>query len=349
MSKKKPDSCPDCDGLSRREFLKGVGGVAAVAAAGGLASFAVPRARAEGGSPAAESLAPQLYQSMTEAQKKAVCFAWGDPKRQMISNNWHIVPQTVGEFYTPEQQEIIMGIFKDAHSSEEWVQKRLKQMKDDSGPAGIKSYNVAMFGEPGSGKFEWVMTGRHLTLRVDGDSEPGVAFGGPIFYGHAPHQFNEPADHPDNVYWYQALRANELYKALDGKQQAKALVTGDIPPESPSVLIPASGEKRPGLRAEEMSRDQRELLGKVLEDLLAPMRKKDTDEARRYLDANGGLKSLSLSYYKQGDIGNDGVWDVWMVQGPSMVWYFRGSPHVHTWVWLGEKPLTTPPPGPKEG
>jgi hypothetical protein len=47
---------------------------------------------------------------------------------------------------------------------------------------------------------------------------------------------------------------------------------------------------------------------------------------------NGGLDSLWLAFYASEDIGNDGVWDVWRLEGPAMVWYFRGSPHVHTWV-----------------
>ena len=34
------------------------------------------------------------------------------------------------------------------------------------------------------------------------------------------------------------------------------------------------------------------------------------------------------------DIGDDGVWDVWQVEGPNMIWYFRGAPHVHTWVYI---------------
>ena len=29
-----------------------------------------------------------------------------------------------------------------------------------------------------------------------------------------------------------------------------------------------------------------------------------------------------------------------------MVWYFRGAPHVHTWVYVAENPLTTAFPGP---
>ena len=83
-------------------------------------------------------------------------------------------------------------------------------MKEDGG--GLGAYSVAVFGEPGAGKFEFVLTGRHCTARCDGDSVEGAAFGGPIFYGHASRSFNETPDHPDNVYWFQALRANEVWR-----------------------------------------------------------------------------------------------------------------------------------------
>jgi hypothetical protein len=343
MSEPKRPACADCKGVSRRDFLRGLGG-AAVAAAG-VPLFAAPRAFAAPAAAASQdTLIAQLYSTLTDTQKSAVCFGWDHKKRQMISNNWHIVPQKIGEFYTPEQRDLIMEIFKSAHS-DEWVPLRLKQMKDDD-PGGFANYNIAIFGKPGGGQFELVFTGRHLTMRMDGDSEPGVAFGGPVFYGHAAQGFNEKPDHPGNVYWYQALRANEVYKALDGKQQAKALVLTDVPAEAPTTLLAKPDGERAGLRVAEMSRDQQELVGKVLSDLLAPMNRKDAAEARRYIEANGGVKSLNMAYYKREDIGSDGVWDVWRLEGPAMTWYFRGSPHVHTWVWLGEKPLTTAPPGP---
>lgn len=342
MFEKKPAPCPDCDGISRRDFLKGVGSAAAVAAAGSIPVFATPRAAAAA---APDTLVAQLYKTFTPEQKSAVCFGWDHPKRLMISNNWHIVPQTIGKFYTPDQQELIAEIFKSAHSPE-WVDKRLQQMRDDAGPEGIKAYNIAVFGEPGTKQFEWVMTGRHLTLRQDGDSEPGVAFGGPIFYGHAAQGFNEKPDHPGNVYWYQALRANEVFQALDGKQREKALVTGGVPPESPATLLSHDAGERPGILVSEMSRDQRGLVAKVLEDLLAPMNKADVDEARKYLKSHGGLAGLNMAFYKAEDIGSDQVWDVWRLEGPTMVWYFRGSPHVHTWVYLADQPLKTAFPGP---
>ena len=344
MSSSRPGACPECDGLTRRDFLKGAGTVAAIAAAGTVPVFAVPRAIAApsaGGS--AESLVGTLYKNLTDDQKKAVCFGWDHPRRLMVGNNWQIVPQKIGQFYTPEQQEIITAVFKSAHS-EEWVEKRIKQMTDDSGGKGISDYQMAIFGKPDSNQFEWVLTGRHLTLRVDGNSEPGVAFGGPIFYGHAAQGFTEKPDHPGNVYWYQALRANEVFKALDGKQREKALIAGEVPKENTTTLLSASTGQRPGLSVADMSKDQRDLVVKVLHDLVAPMRKTDVEEARKYVMANGGLESLSMAFYKQEDVGSDGVWDVWRIEGPAMAWYFRGSPHVHVWAWLGEKPLAAPPP-----
>ena len=66
-------------------------------------------------------------------------------------------------------------------------------------------------------------------------------------------------------------------------------------------------------------------------DLLAPFREKDANEALKLIKAND-LNKLHLSYYKNENIGEDEVWDVWQVEGPKMVWYFRGKPHVHVWA-----------------
>ena len=82
-----------------------------------------------------------------------------------------------------------------------------------------------MFGKPDEGKFEMVMTGRHMTVRVDGHSIDHMAFGGPVFHGHAATGFNEAADHPGNVFWPQALAANKIYEMLDGKQRKAALTS----------------------------------------------------------------------------------------------------------------------------
>jgi hypothetical protein len=69
---------------------------------------------------------------------------------------------------------------------------------------------------------------------------------------------------------------------------------------------------------------------------LAPFRRVDVDEALALIEITGGIDRLSMSFFNNEgmDIGKDGVWDVWQIESPTMLWYFRGAPHVHTWVHI---------------
>jgi len=326
--------CPDCDDLDRRRFLKSV----ALGSVGIAATAAIPKLGANPGiaastpdlSPRSETLVATLYKSLTPEQRQKVAFPFGHPLQSKVDNNWHIVPEKIGQFFNRDQQAMIAEIFRNLHNPE-FADKVFYHINEDAG--GIENYSVALFGEPGVGAFEFVLTGRHCTARCDGDSVEGVAFGGPIFYGHASMSFNEKPDHPKNVYWYQAKRANEVFQALDGKQRAIALL-GDPRSEkgTATVDLRKPGDPPVGLPVSDMTRDQRELVQKVLHDLLLPFREKDRLKAMQDIEDQKGFDALSMSFYKNLDIGNDGVWDVWQLESPSMVWYFRGAPHVHVWV-----------------
>jgi hypothetical protein len=349
---KKPAACPDCADVakpSRRDVLKRATGAALLGAATSAGLFdlivrdriaSAAEAAAPAGTGAAaktgETLVAQLFGSLKEEQRKALCFPFDHPLRSKVDNNWMIVKQSIKEVLSADQQDLVKQIFFSLHSPE-YAQKVFDQVEHDGQGPGSFHANcaVAMFGQPGDegkSKFEFVLTGRHCTRRCDGNSVDGAAFGGPIFYGHAAQGFNEKPDHPNNAYWYQALAANEVFKSLDGKQREVALRT-DGRKEEGNKTIALSGKKDglPGLAVADMSKDQRALFNKVLADLLAPFRKTDADEAMKLVEA-GGVENLHLAFYKNQDLGNDGVWDVWQVEGPHMVWYFRGAPHVHTWV-----------------
>lgn len=290
--------------------------------------------------PKSETLAATLYKSLTPEQNSKICFPFDHPLRSKVDNNWHITKEKIGTFLTPDQVAMVKEIFHNLHS-EEYVKKVWEQFDGDNrGDGGFPSASIALFGEPGTGKFEFVLTGRHCTRRCDGDSVAGAAFGGPIFYGHAAQAFNEKADHPGNVYWYQAQRANEVYKMLDGKQRAMAL--GDKARDeegNKTIKLTGSAKGIDGIPMTELSADQKDGVRKVLADLLKPFRKRDADEALKLIEKNG-FDNLSLTFYKQGDIGNDGVWDNWKLEGPAMVWYFRGAPHVHCWAHVRESAET---------
>jgi len=130
----RPDHCPDCDRapdltptVHRRDFLKAAG-VAAATAAGGVPLFAVPKAAAAPTpNSAAETAVKGLYETLTPEQRAKMCFAWDykDPKRGLlrthVSNNWHIVEQTIlGDFYTKKQQHLIHDIYKGLLNPSGW-------------------------------------------------------------------------------------------------------------------------------------------------------------------------------------------------------------------------------------
>ncbi len=341
--------CPDCEsapdlGLDRREFLRAVGTGAAATAAGALPAWTASSAQAAPSpTSAAETAVKALYESLTDAQRREVCFDWDyqDPRRGLlrtfVSNNWQITPHTIrGPFYTRKQQHLIHDVFKGIINPE-WYARFLKQLRDDTGGQEWgNQQSIAIFGRPGGDRFEFVMTGRHMTIRADGNTESHVAFGGPIFYGHAASGFNEQVHHPGNVFWPQAQMANHVYQLLDKKQQEHALLER-LPRES-AVAFRGAKAKFPGIPVRELNDAQKQELQKVLLALVEPYRKEDREEALECLKRQGGLDHCSLAFYKDGDIGEDGEWDNWRLEGPAFVWYFRGYPHVHVWVNVADDP-----------
>lgn len=322
----------------RREFLSAAAGSLAVLGS----NWAIPKSIAEDkpALPSSETAVKAFFETLTDEQKKEICFAWDykDPRRGLlrtrVSNNWQITkPQIESPYFTKKQKSLLHDAFQGLFSPE-WYPKMLKQLRDDSGgkPWGAEQ-SVALFGTPGNGPFEMVMTGRHLTMRVDGNSENHVAFGGPIFHGHAPKD-HEEADHPGNVFWEQAVAANKVYTLLDGKQRKQAMV--EQRPYEADVPFQGKEKKLPGLAMKDMSTDQLAEVQKTLKSMLSPYREIDRAEAMKCLEKQGGLAACSLMYYSAGDIGKDQVWDNWRIEGPSFVWYFRGEPHVHLWINIAD-------------
>lgn len=331
-----PSDCPECRdpesaAFSRRDFVRRVGGAAL---AGGLLPVIGAKAHAlddkvKPTERAAETAARRLYESLNGEQRKTLCFPFDHELRTRINANWAITKPRISDL-TAEQQELVREIFQGV-TSPDGYERFQDQMDEDYG--GLEAYHIAMFGEPGSGKFEFEMTGRHLTIRADGDCVEGTAFGGPIIYGHGAGDSEKGL--PGNVFYYQTQKANEVFKALDGKQRESALVK-KAPPES-AVQLQGTGGKFPGIGVGELSTDQKELVEKVIKIILAPYREDDVEEAVALMKAGGGLDALHMAFYESDDLGDDQEWDIWRLEGPTFVWHFRGAPHVHAYVNIAQK------------
>jgi len=335
--------------FNRRAFLRTTGAALAASARPALSLFAAPvepprnlRVKLQPPPPASESIVKLLYQSLTPAQRKEICFAWDyiDPKRGMlrtrVENNWRITnPIVKSEFFSADQQAMIRAIFEGI-TNPDWHKRFDRQLADDLGGFGVNQ-SIALFGAPDTGKFEFVLASRHMTLRCDGDSAEHVAFGGPILYAHEGDDLHEKPHHPHNVFWHQAVEANKLYHALDAKHRELALVIKGMPTEE---LVGFKGRegKFQGCPVKEFAADQKAELQRILNILLEPFRTSDRDEVVRCLARQGGLDACYLAFYKEGDLGDDGVYDNWRLEGPAFVWYFRGRPHVHVWVNIADDP-----------
>ncbi|MBI1325579.1 DUF3500 domain-containing protein [bacterium] len=328
MASQNSQNSRDLAHLNRRSFVQAIG-AASLAGAGlpqALADQAVGPKRTD----SAESAVGRLFKSMNDEQRKILCFPFDHPLRTRIGNNWAITKPKI-EDLKPEQQELCREIFKNL-TSEEGYERYMKQMDDDYG--GFEGYHIAIFGEPDSDKpFEWVLSGRHDTLRADGNSADGVAFGGPIFYGHAAAgNFDENPTHTANVWWYQGEMANKIFKTLDDKQQAAALLDKKIADDARSIKLAGAALPESGLAIKSLDGQQKAMVKQLIEAGTRPFRKADVEELMSNVESAGGVDAMRLTFYKEGDIGGDGVWDVWKLEGPAFSWYFHGHPHVHTWL-----------------
>lgn len=54
-----------------------------------------------------------------------------------------------------------------------------------------------------------------------------------------------------------------------------------------------------------------------MDNMLLPFRKEDRDESLKLIEKNG-FDDLYLSYFRLGDMGNDGVWDNFQIEGSQL-------------------------------
>jgi hypothetical protein len=318
--------CPECqvDSVDRRAFLKRAGATT-LAAGAALPLLNAAQSASAGEESTSETTGKQLYESMTDEQRKVICMPVDHKLRYRINANWAVTEPAIGSaFYTEEQRKLIDKFVHDTTSGDGYEILQ-KQMQADNG--GFGSYHIAIFGQPSDKAFQVELTGRHLTLRSDGNNKDNTAFGGPIVYGHG------ESDPKRNLFYYQTKRVNEVFQALDAGQAKQALVAKS-PPET-RVKIQGPNGSFPGVKVGSLAPDQKELVESVLKTLLAPYRERDVKEVFRVLKKTGGLDKLHMAFFQDKDLNDDRVWDMWRVEGPSFVWHFRGAPHVHAYINIG--------------
>ena len=317
--------------ITRRQLLSAAGpAVAALAGSTNKAGLLL----AEDSS--SDSLPMQLYKSLSEEQRKKIVLPVDHKSRHFVSNWWYVhrdhrIPRT----FDQEQQELIQQIFDSLHSPEHQAAVN-KQVEMDQYGNAKNAPSVGFFGTPEDADFEFIYTGHHVTRRCNAHFDEGRGFGGaPIFYGHFANDFHETKDHVGNPYWYQGKLFNNFVQSLDGEQQLNGLQTSHPRSEKANAVVSMSESRWPGLACSELSQDQKDLLVKTMGDMMAMFRQSDVDATLGRIKESDVLDNLHVSWFGgKYDIGADKVWDTWQIEGPDMVWYFRGEPHIHSYFHL---------------
>lgn len=319
--------------INRRQLLRTIGASAASVA---LTQFS---GRAESSLPkntASDSLPMQLYKSMSDEQKEKVCLPIDHPRRQYVSNWWYIhkdyrIPGT----FNDDQQQLIQQIFDSLHTPE-YREAINEQVEIDQYGQVKNAPAVGFFGTPDDEDFEFLYTGHHVTRRCNAHTDKGQGFGGaPIFYGHFRDAFNETSEHIGNPYWYQGKLFNKFVDALNETQQKSGLVSDNPRSEKSSDVIKKRTSNWPGLSCAELSDDQKALFVETIRDMMAMFRNDDVEATIGSIQKQKMVDQLYVSWFDgKYDVGGDKVWDTWQIEGPDMVWYFRGQPHIHSYFHL---------------
>ncbi|MGF1581607.1 MAG: DUF3500 domain-containing protein [Gemmataceae bacterium] len=335
MSKEIKNECPECHEFDRRGFLRGVGGVAAGVAAGGLT--AVPNVQANPNPTAtrqprpAEVLIRELFAGLTDDQKDKVVYPWNHKdrgSRYLTRERMYNRPlgRRIGDVYTQAQKELVERILKAMSNGEEGYTKMSRNGTFD-GSRNFQSCGAYIFGDPTGNQYAYVFSGHHLTVRCDGNTIPGSAFGGPIYYGHSPNGYSRR-----NCFYYQTEAVQSVFEALSAQQRRAAILTGTPGEHERSIQFRDNAAQIRGLVGSELTRDQLRLVDNVMQKILSPYRQEDADEVMQIIRRNGGIENIRLAFYQDRNANDNARWHFWRLEGPGFVWNFRVLPHVHTYV-----------------
>jgi uncharacterized protein DUF3500 len=283
-----------------------------------------------------DALARRFFAGLDAEQRAETCVGYDHPLRQYHNRGVWGGGRSILLGFNREQRSILTDLLYAGLSPE-----GRERVPDEyfARWSGVHSMRVLICGDPTAPPYQIILTGPHLNLRLGGKSREGAAFGGPQVYGDQ--RGNEEVGLPGNLYRDQFLLGQRLLRSLDAGRRKVALLA-EAPVQTQIELQGRNGWF-PGISVRELPPESKDLARELVERIFSTYPADDVIYARECLEANGGLDSLFLSYYQHGEDGEIPEGQVFRLEGPSSVFYFRGYPHVHAFLNVamdGDAPLS---------
>lgn len=278
---------------TRRDFGR------AMVGAGGTIALGWAPWGARGAADRGESLLTQFTRALDAGQQQALVFPYSDPKRTMVQNHWAVVPEPIAAL-TAHQQDLALQLVQQVCTPDGFA-RLTRGREDDSG--GWKHDHIAIFGSPDEpDQFEWVLTGRHLSLR---GSATGAIQGGPIFLGHS-----IPGE--GSIWREPAQLADRLHRSLMG---------GSIGKAGSEFRFPVAG----------LHPKQQATVQQLLVSLTNAFRAFEVPAVAACVTSSNGLNALTWQAYPAETQSFTNSLLAWRLIGPGFRWSFHTEPHIHCW------------------
>jgi hypothetical protein len=319
--------------MNRRELIKagaGLGAIATVAAATRYALLAPPP---RAGVASIDSLAAEVHAELSASAGAKACLAYDHPLRQVHNRGLWLGGVSVNAASLSWDARRALTTLLREQLSAEGFERLLSQYP--SRISGVNYLYLLMFGTPGHGPWQMLLSGIHLNLRVGSaasDATGGPAFGGPQVYGDQ--RGNERAGLPGNVFRYQMQAAHELMAGLTPAQRS-AIRVAQAPPQT-CIAIQGREGRFDGLPVADLPIQSRKLAQNVVAGILENYGEANAAWAMECLDRSGGVDGLHFADYdvdyQGGRHAGVNPSQVFRLEGPGAVFHFRGEPHVHAFV-----------------
>ncbi|HTC53575.1 MAG TPA: hypothetical protein VK700_16690 [Steroidobacteraceae bacterium] len=316
--------------MNRRQLISAAAGVGTVTALAAAARYGVlsPPPRRDGAS--IDELAAEIHASVSSSQGVRACFPYDHPLRQVHNRGVSLGGLTIDAATLSWNARRALTTILRERLSAPGFERLLSQVP--SGFSGVNFLQLLLFGTPGRGPWQMLLSGIHLNLRVGSPIREGTAFGGPQVYG------DQRGDHraglPGNLFRYQMQAAHELIAGLTPAQRG-AIRVAQAPPQT-CIAVQGRGGQFDGLAVGQLPLQSRRraqaLVGGILDNYGAA----GAAYAWECLNRNGGVDGLHFADY---DVDFEGgrhagltPSQIFRLEGPAAVFHFRGEPHVHAFA-----------------
>ena len=283
---------------------------------------------------------------LTEEQQQQASFAYDSEERL----NWHFIPRerkglplkslegaplkAAKELIASGLSEIgytqaldVMSLEEVLYLLEKGDREERRERRDP------QKYYLSVFGTPGkTGLWGWRLEGHHLSLNYS-IKDGKVVASTPEFFGANPGTIDAGVGRQLRVLGSEEDLARQLLKLCNDKQWKQAVIDKTAPRE-----IRNAGEAQPsttpavGLKASDMSGDQRKLLAALLTEYLQNMPADIESERRAKMNA-AGIDEIYFAWWGDSEVAKP---HYYRVQGPTFLIEYNNvqnnANHVHS-IW----------------